>query len=127
MNINSVSPHTPQSITATGRDVTNAASFLSNLEQTQQADPALFQKVTTAIATRLQDVAQNAASKGNTAFSDTLNQLATQFRNGQIPTAQTLQQDGILGHGNRHTRHAWMEVNRAMKDAINDANPTASL
>ena len=41
MNINSVSPLSPQSIAAAGRDVTNAASFLSNLQQTQQADPAL--------------------------------------------------------------------------------------
>ena len=101
----------------------NVASFLSNLQQTQQANPALFQKVTTAIANRLQDAAQNEASKGNTAYSDTLNQLATQFQNGQIPTAQTLQQDGVLGHGNQHTRHAWMEVNRAMQDAIKDASP----
>lgn len=123
MNINSVSTLLPQSSGAIGTDAMKmVANFLSNLVQTQQADPSLFQKVTTAIANRLQDAAQNATSKGETAYSDTLNQLATQFQNGQIPTAQTLKQDGVLGHGNRHSRHVWMEVNRAMQDAINDAN-----
>jgi hypothetical protein len=118
VNPNPASTAEPQTDTLS---ISAVASFLSNLQQTQQADPSLFQKVTTFIASRLQHAAQNADSKGNTAVSDQLNQLATQFQNGQIPTAATLQQEGLLGHGNEHNRHVWIEVNRVMKDAINDA------
>jgi hypothetical protein len=139
MTINSISTfplQTPQAIDSTARnnadsnvppttqpqgdtpEISWVAHFLSNLQQTQQADPALYQQVTSFVVGRLQDGANYEAKHGNTAFSDTLSQLATQFQNGQIPSVETLQQDGLLNHANPRERSAWVQENQSMLAAL---------
>ena len=141
MNINSLSAISPESIQASGSithkvslnqsstepaqgdnsDLSREATFLSDLQQTQQIDPALFQKVTAFVASRLQNAAQNAAKNGDTTRSAMLNQLAAEFQDGQVPTMQSMEQAGLTGKVRPRYAHDWMEASRAMKDAINDA------
>ena len=108
-NTKSVSAATLQDSTS---DISPMAMFLSNLQQMQQQNPDQFKQITANIAAKLQQAAKDAQSKGNSAWADQLNQLASQFQNasttGQMPAVQSLQQAGMSGHHHHggHHQHA---------------------
>jgi hypothetical protein len=64
-------------------------SFLSELQQIQQSDPAQYQQLTHQIADNLQRAAQTAQADGNTTAANELKQFATDFntaaQTGQLP------------------------------------------
>ena len=106
-NTNSVSPaDTFQDGTS---NISPMAMFLSNLQQMQQQNPDQFKQITANIAAKLQQAAKDALSKGNSAWADQLNQLASQFQNasttGQMPAVQSLQQAGMSGHHHHGGHH----------------------
>ena len=101
---NSSAPATlPQDSTP---QISPAASFLSQLQQLQQQDPAEFQQVTSNISNQLRQAAQTATSNGNTTQATQLNKLADQFQSasngGAIPS---LQGGGVSGHHHHHHGH----------------------
>ena len=85
------------------------AMFLSNLQQMQQQNPDQFKQITASVAAQLRQAAKDALSKGNSAWADQLNQLASQFQNasttGQMPAVQSLQQAGMSGHHHHGGHH----------------------
>lgn len=64
-------------------------SFLSELQQIQQSDPAQYQQVTQNVADNLQSAAQTAQADGNTTAANEYKQFATEFttaaNSGQLP------------------------------------------
>jgi hypothetical protein len=90
-------------------DISQVAQILSKLRQIQQQDPAQFQQMATTIAGKLQQAAENAKSQGNLAQVDQFNKLAGLFQNaannGQVPSAQALQQAGLSAHHHHHGGH----------------------
>lgn len=96
----------------TSSSISPTASFLSQLQQLQQQNPAEYTQIASSIATQLQADAKTAQTDGNTTEANTLTQLATVFQNsaqtGQPPTAQALQQAGLSGAhrgGHHHGYH----------------------
>jgi hypothetical protein len=90
--------------------ISPVALFLSNLQQMQQRNPDQFKQITANIAGKLQQAAKDAVSKGNSAWADQLNRLASQFQNasstGQMPAAQSLQQAG-MSSPHHHGGHSY--------------------
>ena len=83
-----------------------AAGFLSQLQQLQTQSPQQFQALISQLTGQLQKAATTANNSGNTAQASQLTQLAKSFQNaatgGALPTAQQLQQAGIIGHRPLH-------------------------
>jgi hypothetical protein len=83
-----------------------AAGFLSQLQQLQTQSPQQFQALISQLTGQLQKAATKANNSGNTAQASQLTQLAKSFQNaatgGALPTAQQLQQAGIIGHRPLH-------------------------
>jgi hypothetical protein len=120
VNINQVSSLFPSflqplSSTATGTSVSSAAqqtgtspggSFLSELQSLQQQNPDQFSQIDSQIVSKLQQVAQQSVTNGDSAQGSQLSALATQFQNaangGQMPTMQQLEQAGLSGHHHHH-------------------------
>jgi hypothetical protein len=94
--------------TASDTSISPLARFLSLLQQLQQEDPNKFKQVVSGIADRLRELAKTAAANGNSSQADQINKLADQFQNaakdGQLPTAQDLEQAGLSIH-HHHGRH----------------------
>jgi hypothetical protein len=94
--------------TASDASISPLARFLSLLQQLQQEDPNKFKQVVSGIADRLRELAKTAAANGNSTQADQINKLADQFQNaakdGQLPTAQDLEQAGLSIH-HHHGRH----------------------
>jgi hypothetical protein len=83
-----------------------AAGFLSQLQQLQTQSPQQFQALISQLTGQLQKAAATASNNGNTAQASQLTQLAKSFQKaatgGPLPTAQQLQQAGIIGHRPLH-------------------------
>lgn len=83
-----------------------AAGFLNQLQQLQTQSPQQFQALISQLTGQLQKAATTASNSGNTAQASQLTQLAKSFQNaatgGALPTAQQLQQAGIIGHRPLH-------------------------
>jgi len=83
-----------------------AAGFLNQLQQLQTQSPQQFQALISQLTGQLQKAAATANNSGNTAQASQLTQLAKSFQNaatgGALPTAQQLQQAGIIGHRPLH-------------------------
>jgi hypothetical protein len=79
-----------------------AAQFLTQLQQLQTQSPQQFQAIISTITGQLQQAASTASSNGNSAQANQLTQLAKSFQGapsgGALPTAQQLQQAGMIGH-----------------------------
>jgi hypothetical protein len=84
-----------------------AAGFLNQLQQLQTQSPQQFQALISQLTGQLQKAATTASNSGNTAQGSQLTQLAKSFQKaasgGPLPTAQQLQQAGIIGHRPLHT------------------------
>jgi hypothetical protein len=84
-----------------------AAGFLNQLQQLQAQSPQQFQALISQLTGQLQKAAVTANNSGNAAQASQLTQLAKSFQNaasgGALPTAQQLQQAGIIGHRPLHT------------------------
>jgi hypothetical protein len=84
-----------------------AAGFLTQLQQLQAQSPQQFQALISQLTGQLQKAAVTANNSGNAAQASQLTQLAKSFQNaasgGALPTAQQLQQAGIIGHRPLHT------------------------
>jgi len=106
-NASSVSP--AATLPDSTSNISPMAMFLSDLQQMQQQNPDQFKQITANIAAKLQQAAKDALSKGNSAWADQLNQLASQFQNasttGQMPAVQSVQQAGMSGHHHHGGHH----------------------
>lgn len=115
-----------------------AGTFLSNLQQLQQQNPAQFKQVTQNIATQMEQAAQQATQQGNTTQAAALTKLASDFQNasqtGQMPSADTLQADFSAlhqaggGHGHHgHHHHGSSSASPQNLDSLfTSNNPTNS-
>jgi hypothetical protein len=83
-----------------------AAGFLNQLQQLQTQSPQQFQALISQLTGQLQKAATTANNNGNTTQASQLTHLAKSFQNaasgGALPTAQQLQQAGIIGHRPLH-------------------------
>jgi len=83
--------------------------FLNELQQLQQQNPTQFKQVLSEVTSQLQQAASQASASGNTTQANNLTNLATTFQNaesgGPLPTAQQLQQAGLVGHHHHHHGH----------------------
>lgn len=80
---------------ATTTQLSSVGSLINQLQQLQQSNPAKFSKITAAISSKLQKAASHAQANGDTALSNTLNNVAQQFltasQTGQMPSMSNLQ------------------------------------
>jgi hypothetical protein len=80
--------------------ISPTASFLNELSQMQQQNPRQFSQVLSRITSRLSQAAQTAAKNGDTQKAAQFSQLAASLKSaasgGKLPTAQQLQQAGLI-------------------------------
>ena len=92
---NPMSSSSPSTITDSNQ-LSPFAQIASELQQMQQSNPAQYAQVTSQIGLNLKNAAQTAQAQGDTAQSNELKQLSTDFTNastsGQLPSFQDLAQ-----------------------------------
>jgi hypothetical protein len=99
-----------------------AAGFLNQLQQLQTQSPQQFQALISQLTGQLQKAAATANNSGNTAQAGQLTQLAKSFQNaatgGALPTAQQLQQAGIIGHRPLHTGRGYASTSDTQNQSL---------
>jgi hypothetical protein len=99
-----------------------AAGFLNQLQQLQTQSPQQFQALISQLSGQLQKAATTANIHGNTAQASQLTQLAKSFQNaatgGALPTAQQLQQAGIIGHRPQHTGSGYASTSDSQNQSL---------
>jgi hypothetical protein len=99
-----------------------AAGFLNQLQQLQTQSLQQFQALISQLTGQLQKAATTANNNGKSAQAGQLTQLAKSFQNaatgGALPTAQQLQQAGIIGHRPLHTGRGYASTSDTQNQSL---------